>query len=43
MNFQKAGKLGIGAAAIALFATVSIGSAPAPSQLPTVTVHANPT
>ncbi len=36
-------KLGIGAAALVLVATASIGFVPAPTQLPTVTVHHNPT
>ena len=43
MALGKAAKLGVGAAALALVATASIGSAPASTQLPTVTVHHNPT
>lgn len=43
MAIGKVTRLGLGAAAVALVATAGIGSAPAPNQLPTVTVHHNPT
>ncbi len=43
MFFGKATKFGIGAAALALLGIAGIGFAPAPTQLPTVTVHHNPT
>ncbi len=43
MFFGKATKFGVGAAALALVAIAGIGSAPAPEQLPTVTVYHNPT
>ena len=43
MLFGKATKFGVGAAALALVAMAGIGFAPAQTQLPTVTVHHNPT
>jgi hypothetical protein len=43
MFFGKATKFGVGAAALALVAISGIGFAPAPEQLPTVTVYHNPT
>ena len=44
MAFEKVSKSGIGAAALAFITIASIGFAPAPTtQLPTVTVHHNPT
>ena len=43
MSFGKATKFGVGAAALALVAVAGIGFAPAPTQLPTITVHHNPT
>lgn len=43
MFFGKATKFGVGAAALALVAVAGIRSAPAPEQLPTVTVYLNPT
>jgi hypothetical protein len=43
MAFEKAMKLGVGSAALALVAIAGIGFAPAPTELPTVTVHHNPT
>ena len=43
MVFGKATKFGVGAAALALVAIAGIGFAPAPTQLPTVTVYHSPT
>ena len=43
MAFGKATKFGVGGAALTLIAIASIGFAPAPVQLPTVTVYHNPT
>ena len=43
MHVGKATKFGLGGAALALVAIVSIGSAPPPTELPTVTVYHNPT
>ena len=43
MAFGKVTKLGVGAAALTLIGIAGIGFAPAPTQLPTVTVHHNPT
>jgi hypothetical protein len=43
MFFGKATKLGFGAAALALVGIAGIGFAPRTTQLPTVTVHHNPT
>jgi hypothetical protein len=47
MVFWKATKLGVGAAALTLVGIAGIGFTPAPTQgptqLPTVTVHHNPT
>ena len=43
MFFGKATKFGVGAAALALVAIAGIGFAPAPTQLPTVTVYHSPT
>ncbi len=43
MFFGKATKFGVGAAALALLAVAGIGFAPAPTQLPTITVRHNPT
>ncbi len=47
MAFGKVTKLGVGAAALTLIGIAGIGFAPAPThtptQLPTVTVHLNPT
>ena len=43
MTIRTATRLGLGGAALALVATVGVGFAPAPTQLPTVTVHHNPT
>lgn len=43
MAFGKRAKLGIGGAALALASVVAIGSTPAPTELPTVTVWHSPT
>jgi hypothetical protein len=43
MAFTKAGKLGVGVAALALVATAGIGFTPPATELPTVVVHHNPT
>ena len=43
MLFGKAKKFGIGAAAVALVTAAGIGFAPAPTQLPAVTVWHDPT
>lgn len=43
MAFAKGAKLGIGGAALALAAVAGIGFAPAPTELPTVTVWHSPT
>ena len=36
-------RVGVGVAALALFTISGVGFAPAPTELPTVTVHHNPT
>jgi hypothetical protein len=44
MALEKATKFGVGAVALTLVTIAGIGFAPAPTtQLPTVTVHHNPT
>jgi hypothetical protein len=44
MTFGRTAKFGVGAAAAAIVALASVGSAPPPTQeLPTVTVHHSPT
>lgn len=43
MTFGKSAKLGIGGAALALMAVAGVGFMPTPMELPTVTVHHNPT
>lgn len=42
-SVNTAKRLGVGAAALALLAIAGPGFAPAPTELPTVTVHHNPT
>jgi hypothetical protein len=43
MALGKAVKFGVGAAALTLVGIAGVGFAPALTQLPTVTVHHNPT
>jgi hypothetical protein len=43
MAIGRVTSLGVGAATLALVATTGFGFAPPPTQLPTVTVHHNPT
>ena len=43
MFVRKATQFGVGAAALALVTVAGIGFSPAPTQLPAVTVQADPT
>ncbi len=43
MSFGKVAKFGVGAAAFALVAVASIGFAPAPSEVTSITVRLSPT